>query len=100
MLADIPENVEFPIDSIRVFLARNQRAVVVLEFSGDRILYLGFALRKFFLDNVFCVDEFMRPLEKESIYPVRGNELVYENWFFRVEKNTETNFCELVMIVK
>lgn len=99
MMSDIPEGVEYAIDIIRIFQARNQRAVCVLEFD-NRMVYLNYALRKFFLEEVFCVDEFMRPLEKESVYPIRGNELCYENWYFRVEKNKETNYCEMIMIVK
>ena len=49
MMADIPENVEYPIDPIRVFLARNPHAVVFFEFSAESLLYLNYAYRKFFL---------------------------------------------------
>lgn len=100
MLADIPEDVEFPIDSIKCFLAKNEKAVVTCEF-GERILYFPWQYRNFFLDEVFCVDSNLQPLHnKTSVYPTRGNELVHENWFFRVEKNPETNYTEWCLLVK
>lgn len=101
MMSDLVEGVEYPIDSIKTFLARNDRAVVTVEFSGDRILYLPFLYRNFFLDDVFCVDNKLQPLRgKRSKYPIRGNELIFDKWFFRVEKSSETNYTEWVLITK
>lgn len=100
MLSDLPENVDFPIDSIKCFLAKNDKAVVTVEF-GEKILYFPYLYRNFFLSEVFCVDEKLEPLpEKISPYPVRKNELYYDRWSFRVEKNNETNFNEWIMVVK
>lgn len=101
MMSDLVEGVEYPIDSIKTFLARNDRAVVTVEFSGDRILYLPFLYRHFFLDEVFCVDNKLQSLRgKRSKYPVRGNELIFDKWFFRVEKSQETNYTEWILITK
>lgn len=101
MMADLAEGVEYPIDAIKVYLSRNDRAAVVVEFSSDRILYLPNVYRAFFLDEVFCLDNKLQPLRgKRSKYPVRGNELIFDKWFFRVEKSGETNYTEWVLITK
>lgn len=100
MLADIPEGVEYPIDTIRCFLARNERAVVTVEF-GERVLYLPFQYKNFMLDEVFCVDHLLRPLKtKRSIYPIKNNEMICENLYFKVEKSPETNYAEWHMFQK
>lgn len=94
MLADIPEGIEYPIDAIRCFIARNDRAVVTVEF-GERVLYLPFQYKNFMLDEVFCVDHLLRPLKsKRSVYPIKNNELICENLYFKVEKSPETNYAE------
>lgn len=40
MMSDLVEGIEYPIDSIKCFIARNERACVTVEFSSERILYL------------------------------------------------------------
>lgn len=100
MLPDIPEGIEYPIDTIRCFLARNDRAVVTVEY-GERVLYLPFQYKTFMLDEVFCVDHLLRPLKtKRSIYPIKNNELICDNLFFKVEKSPETNYAEWHMFQK
>lgn len=65
-LVDLPEDVEYQIDSIRTFLSRNGKAYVTVEFT-NKIMYLPFNYRNFFLDEVFCVDNFLNPLRGKKV---------------------------------
>lgn len=100
MISDIAEGIEYPIDIIKCFLSKNEKAVVTVEFD-NRILYLPYLYRNYFLNNVFCMDNKLKPLQnKTPKLTVKGNEIQHDKLFFRVQRNPETNYTQFLLLMK